>query len=159
MASDGFCAWATEFTKMHLTLPTNSQWTHASTDQYGSRFPWGNDFDRSKLWCSGEVHRDSGGTAAVDRTNHIYVNSYGLTDVLGNVWEWCLDQYTDEEIGWTGSPRFSNPRVIRGSGWHTPSYKPSGAPLPGLRKVRADGDKYRDTIGFRLISLQDEHQS
>ena len=152
MASDGFCAWATEITNMPLTLPTNSQWTYASTDQYGSRFPWGNEFDISKLWCSGEVHRDSGGTAAVDRTNHIYVNSYGLSDVLGNVWDWCLDQYTDEEIGWTGPSRFRNPRVIRGCCWQTRSFKPSGAVIPGLGKVRADGDKYRDSIGFRLIS-------
>ena len=88
----GFCAWASEMAGFSLTLPTEAQW------EYGSRpslddHPWGNGFDDAKLWCSQNTKRT--GTAPVVRSHNIYRNAYGLTDMVGNVWEWCSDWYSD----------------------------------------------------------------
>ncbi|MFM7323244.1 MAG: formylglycine-generating enzyme family protein, partial [Armatimonadota bacterium] len=58
MGSDGkggYCAWASEVAGFRLTLPTEAQWEYgARGGKEGLKYPWGNDFDGSKLWCSKE---------------------------------------------------------------------------------------------------------
>ena len=91
MNPGGLCEWASKTAGFKLTLPTDAQWEYAARGgKDGLEYPWGNDFDRSKLWCS-KAFADAGKTAAVDRTNRIYRNGYGLTDMVGNVWQWCAD--------------------------------------------------------------------
>ncbi|WP_369016163.1 formylglycine-generating enzyme family protein [Armatimonas sp.] len=34
---------------------------------------------------------DAGKTAPVKRSNRIFTNSHGLSDMSGNVWHWCND--------------------------------------------------------------------
>lgn len=86
MDPGGFCEWASGVAGFKLTLPTQAQWEYAARGgQDGLEYPWGNDFDDSKLWF------DEKQTAAVDRTNRIYRNGYGLTDMIGNVYQWCAD--------------------------------------------------------------------
>lgn len=93
MNPGGFCEWASGVAGFRLVIPTDAQFEYAARGgKDGLEFSWGNDFDRSKLWCSkyfGEAEK----TAAVDRSNRIYRNGYGLTDMGGNVWQWCADYY------------------------------------------------------------------
>jgi serine/threonine protein kinase/formylglycine-generating enzyme required for sulfatase activity len=88
----GFCAWASDIAGFRMTLPTEAQWEYAARGGVaGLEFPWGNSFDNSKLWCSKDTNRFL--TAPVNRSSNIYRNKYGLTDMVGNVQQWCLDQY------------------------------------------------------------------
>lgn len=93
----GFCGWVSRLSGLTVTLPTSIQFEYASRGGIdGLDYPWGNEFDASKLWCAakeGEVV----GTGAVDRTDWIFQNGYGLTDMVGNVWQWCADyhRYSD----------------------------------------------------------------
>jgi formylglycine-generating enzyme required for sulfatase activity len=117
----GFCAWASEIVGFRLTLPTEAQF------EYGSRggldglvYPWGNTFDDSKLWCSKVTRRNQ--TAPVVRSSNIYRNAFGLTDMVGNVFQWCSDWY-----GPYGAFSVTNPtgpvstshnyRCVRGGSW------------------------------------------
>jgi formylglycine-generating enzyme required for sulfatase activity len=121
-------------------LPTEAQWEHAARGGVenmpfgigdGKRltgdmaningyYPY--DFDR------GGYYEDVSG-AYVGRTTAVgaysdYANAYGLYDMHGNVWEWCLDQrdwnhldnyaslLSTDPIGTEGSYR-----VLRGGGW------------------------------------------
>jgi formylglycine-generating enzyme required for sulfatase activity len=87
----GFCGWASRLAGFDVALPTDVQYEYASRGgRDGYDYPWGNEFDTSNLWCAARQ------TAAVDRTDRIYRNGYGLTDMAGNGWEWCS---TDELLG------------------------------------------------------------
>ena len=88
----GFCSWASDVAGFRVSLPTEAQWEYACRGaQSGLEYPWGNEYDDSNLWCSVEAKRS--GTAPVVRTRNIYRNSYGLTDMAGNVMEWCFDYH------------------------------------------------------------------
>jgi formylglycine-generating enzyme required for sulfatase activity len=120
MKPGGFCAWASNAAGFKLTLPTDAQFEYAARGgSDGLEYPWGNEFDRLLLWCSvefGDVDR----TAAVDRTDRIYRNGYGLTDMVGNVGEWCAD-YGNQNYRPSGQDpvdtKNSKFRSVRGSSW------------------------------------------
>jgi len=126
MGSDGkggFCAWASDIAGFRLALPTEAQFEYASRDgQSGLEYPWGNLFERSKVWCSANAFGDSGKTAPVVLTSNIFRNAYRLTDMSGNVWQWCSDLYspysTSSQTDPTGpSSKSDNRRCVRGGSW------------------------------------------
>ena len=126
MGSDdtgGFCGWASDVAGVRLTLPTEAQFEYAARGgQSGLEYPWGNSFDRSKLWCSVARPGDAGKTAPVSRSSNIFRNVFGLTDMSGNVWHWCSDWYDSYANGSQTDPlgpssSSENRRCVRGGSW------------------------------------------
>lgn len=64
-------------------------------------------------------------------------NSYGLYDMLGNVWEWCWD-YTDPA-------RYADYRTLRGGGWADRHWSTRAS----VRRGSMPGARL-DDVGFRL---------
>jgi sulfatase modifying factor 1 len=146
----GFCAWASEVAGFCLALPTEAQFEYAACGgQSRLVYPWGNIFDRSKLWCSGPSEPTS--TAPVTRSSNLFRNAYGLTDMSGNVWQWCSDWYgpyssTSKTDPQGPSSSSENRRCVRGGSWDFND--------PDLfRCANRDGNYpgFRDfDVGFRL---------
>ena len=68
-------------------LPTEAEWEKAARGGLtGQKYPWGDELNYSMAYCGNKV----GVTTAVGQYPP---NNYGLHDIVGNVWEWCLDEY------------------------------------------------------------------
>ena len=141
-------------------LPTEAEWEYAARGGLaGKKYPWGDVVDSGKA----NYGRNVGDTTPVGRYPP---NGYGLYDMAGNVWEWCLDEY-NKDFYFT-SPR-ENPlsgansvdwiisnftdvktiRVLRGGSWsYNPLYLPVAAPSgsPPTNSI--------NSIGFRCARAQ-----
>ena len=68
-------------------LPIEAEWEKAARGGLvGKKYVWGSSLDANKA-NYGENVGDTTPVATYD------ANGYGLYDMTGNVWEWCLDEY------------------------------------------------------------------
>lgn len=132
-----FCRWASAITGEAVTLPTEQQWQRAAQGDDGREFPWGAD-DPDEMRCNWA--RNNTGLTPVD----FYpdgVSPFGVWDMCGNAWEYCLTEWA------TGAtdPDSSERRVVRGGSWVNDS------PLT-LRAVLRDGPYPLD--GYQLCGFR-----
>mgnify|MGYP000163557830 CR=1 FL=1 len=122
------------------TLPTEAQWEYAC--RAGSRGAYSGELDAMGWYnADGEDMSHVVGQKAA--------NAWGLYDMHGNVWEWCLDWYADgyrkDANGAAVSPAKGSYRVSRGGSWNCPAENCRSA----LRRWLSPADR-GNRLGFRL---------
>jgi formylglycine-generating enzyme required for sulfatase activity len=134
-------------------LPTEAQWEYACRAGTKSATAHGERLSSSQGNFNGEYPYNGGAKGPyLNKTAKVgsYApNGWGLHDMHGNVWEWCLDWYEDELPGGNVTdPRGADSgsdRVNRGGSWDYVGRDCRSASRSG----RAPG--YRNAIlGFRL---------
>ena len=141
-------------------LPTEAEWEKAARGGFvGKKYPWGDSIDSGKA----NYDRNVGGTTPVDKYPP---NGYGLYDMAGNAFEWCLDKYSEDfyfisprrnPLSGANSPDWvmnnftgvKTYRVLRGGSWRgIPEY------LRVANRVRVAPTDAVYYFGFRCARAQ-----
>ena len=140
-------------------LPTESEWEYACRAGTTTPFHYGPNLLSGMANFNGQ-YEYIGGVGTHNNPNGIYLgrttavgsyapNGFGLYDMHGNVWEWCLDWHGTYPTGSVVNPRGPGAgpyRVFRGGNW--------GYNARTCRSARRDGGNpsYRNSnIGFRPV--------
>ncbi|GAB1420851.1 hypothetical protein MASR2M15_09760 [Anaerolineales bacterium] len=110
-----FCLWLSDLTGEKIMLPTEAHWQYAAQGDDGRDYPWGNNWDASR--CNNNV--DKKGLGKTTSVTHYEGKSkgdspFGVVDMVGNVWEWCLTDYTNQTNDLNSE---TQRRVLRGGSW------------------------------------------
>jgi len=111
-----FCLWLSAVTGEKIMLPTEDQWQYAAQGDDGRDYPWGKDWDCKK--CNNSVQPcDSNSTTPVRQYEGKAKGDspFGVVDMAGNVWEWCLTDYANKTNDVNSSSEY---RVLRGGSWY-----------------------------------------
>jgi len=158
-----FCAWLSKKWQATVTLPTEAQWEYACRAGSPATWPWG---DREED-ASGRANvADESDTIAWSykfkgvRDGYAYTasvasfspNRFGLQDMIGNVFEWCLDWH-DKNYYYQEAPITDPPgakeglaRVLRGGAWVS-----DPRPARSSYRFRDDPSSSAPFFGFRVL--------
>ena len=116
--SIAFCRWLSAKLGYKITLPTAQQWEKAARGTDGRIYPWGNDYISGYANIN-ETWQDAGpyylGRTTAAGMYPQGASPYGVLDMSGNVWEWCLTEYDSRDHIDISN---TNTRVVRGGSWY-----------------------------------------
>jgi formylglycine-generating enzyme required for sulfatase activity len=95
-----------QLTGYRYSLPSESQWEYACRAGTTTHFYFGDEFTRDLANCN-HIYGDS--TTPV---GNFPPNAFGLYDMHGNVWEWCLDIWHEN---YNGAPTDGSAWIENGS--------------------------------------------
>jgi formylglycine-generating enzyme required for sulfatase activity len=162
--AQAYCNWLSATTGEKYRLPTEAEWEKAARGTDQRRYPWGDSIDGSyaNYYKSGDPFEDDalplGGFTPVGYYNgdtygsfatHDNASPYGAYDMVGNVFEWVSDQYSESYYSNSPSSNPTGPSI----GEYTP-YGSTRAKTGDIGNIRGGfwTDNDRNTIMETLRS-------
>ena len=162
-----FCNRLSKKTKREYRLPTEAEWEYACRGGTTTPFHFGEtistelanyrgtDWDVGDKVYPGNYGRGEKGIYREQTTPVGYfkvANNFGLSDMHGNVWEWCEDDWHEnyEDAPTDGSAwvlRVGSIKVRRGGSWGRPDDCRSATRISTSRDYRGSD------IGFRVVCV------
>jgi len=154
-----FCGRLSQRLGRAFSLPSEAQWEYACRAGTTTPFAFGEtispelaNYDGSVAYANGPTGVNRGQTTPV---GNFPANAWGLQDMHGNVWEWCLDQWHDSYEGapadgsaWLSMGGEDVTRLLRGGSWYrVPHYCRSAY------RDRNHPDDRNQYKGFRVCCL------
>ena len=120
-----------------LTLPSEARWEYAARGGRDSAVWWHAPADEGRRTWREHANLRSTAPGRTVPVGSLSPNPFGLHDVLGNVWEWCLDGYVADAY----------------TRWPNPEPDPSVPPLGAETRV-SRGGSYRTAPGTIRATLR-----
>jgi formylglycine-generating enzyme required for sulfatase activity len=159
-----FCSRLSQRTGRRYSLPSEAQWEYACRAGTNTPFHFGEtitselaNYKASFTYANGPKGEDRKQTTPVGM---FPANAWGLQDMHGNVWEWCLDHWHDSYEGaptdgsaWVdgeglNGERSITKRLLRGGSWfYDPHFCRSAC------RISYDPGNRDDYVGFRVCCL------
>jgi formylglycine-generating enzyme required for sulfatase activity len=149
-----FCDRLSQHTGKPYRLPSEAEWEYACRAGTTTPFHFGETISTEIVNYNDHFHLSKGGFRyKTTDVGSFPPNAFGLYDMHGNVWEWCLDHWHDNYKGapadgsaWvTGGD--SNRRVRRGGSWcDFPRFCRSA-----FRLYDSPDLCYDSSLGFRVV--------
>jgi formylglycine-generating enzyme required for sulfatase activity len=132
-----YVRWLRKVTGEYYSLPIEGEWEAACRGYEGNVFPWGNEMPTDVHACFSTAQKRT--TTDLVGSHPVGDSPCGCSDMIGNVWEWCLDQIDeDNEI-----------HVIRGGG----AQDDMGTIKSTVRSFISPASMRMNFAGFRLVYL------
>lgn len=129
-------------------LPTEAEWEYACRAGTTTQYSFGSNEGSPKI-VNYAWYADSNGLGMTHPVGQKSPNPWGLYDMHGNVWEWCLDWYGKYSGGTAIDPQgpaSGSDRVIRSGGWCDAASSSRSA-----RRNKYAPDRGEMCIGFRVV--------
>jgi formylglycine-generating enzyme required for sulfatase activity len=155
-----FCARLEKHTKRPYRLPSEAEWEYAcrAGSETTTPFHFGETITTEVVNYYGNSTDNDGPKGEfrgkTTSVNHFGIaNAFGLSDMHGNVWEWCADHYHQnynsaptDGSAWLDKNKLSADYIIRGGSWHDiPGYCRSAYRSAGVAPDFKDAQ-----FGFRV---------
>ena len=155
-----FCDRLSKYTGRTYTLPTEAEWEYACRAGTTTPFYFGKTISsqlanyRASITYANEPKGEY--RKQITSVGQFPPNAFGLYDMHGNLWEWCLDDWHSNYKGapkndsaWISSNNNRSRKVLRGGSWLSyPEYcrSASRSNLYGSSHLLKNDD-----VGFRIV--------
>ncbi len=164
--ANAFCRWLSRKTGLEYRLPTEAEWEYACRAGSCTVWFWGNEEVEARA-CANIAGREmpaeqglrfagiSDGYRFTAPVGQFKPNAWGLSDMIGNVWEWCEDRFgTWQHEDYFRVKSVENPtgsslgedRVLRGGSFLSPPWQ-----CRASSRAKSLPEDSNGLTGFRVV--------